>query len=228
MTVSVVVMRMGLMGYMKALGLQNNLAESIKTNNYPFSGGALLLMEHFPVYTVGIRRKDYGPEYEEKLKSLGAEFVYTNRGGLVTFHGPGQLIVYPVLNLKMFKASMRWYVESLEEVVIKLCSEYSLDCGRSPHTGVWIGNNKLCAIGVHGSKFVTTHGLALNCSTDMTWFKHIVPCGIEGKGVTSLSNELNCNITPNDVIPRFLKCFQNHFNCEFHEDKETKEKKTNN
>lgn len=214
MALSVGVVRLGLVAYTKALDIQNKFAGKVKESNLPWSGGALLLVEHPPVYTIGIRTKDYTIKDEEKLKNVGAEFVKTNRGGLITFHGPGQLVVYPILDLKRFRPSMRWYIDTLEEVVIRLCSEYSLPAARSPHTGVWIGDRKICAIGVHGSRFVTTHGLALNCSTDLSWFKHIVPCGIVGKGVTSLSAELQRSVSTDEVIPRFLESFGHQFDCQ--------------
>lgn len=213
MVANVRVVRLGLVEYMKALNIQNKFAEIVKKSYVPWDGGALLLVEHPPVYTIGIRTKDYSISDEEKLKQLGADFVKTNRGGLITFHGPGQLVAYPILNLKLFRPSMRWYVDRLEELVIRLCIKYSLPAMRSPHTGVWIGERKICAIGVHGSRFVTTHGLAINCNTDLSWYSHIVPCGIVGKGVTSLSLELNREVETKEVIPRFLECFKEQFEC---------------
>ncbi|KAF7285839.1 hypothetical protein GWI33_009812 [Rhynchophorus ferrugineus] len=174
----------------------------------------LLCLEHTPVYTVGIRAKQYGIDEEKELLQKGAEFHRTNRGGLITYHGPGQLVVYPILNLKYFKPSMKWYVCQIERTVIDLCKKFGLKAETSPHTGVWIGDNKICAIGIHGSRFITTHGLALNCNTDLSWFNHIIPCGIEGKGVTSLSRELNKNISINEVIPEFVKSFCKVFECD--------------
>lgn len=213
MAANVGVVRLGLQGYMKALSVQKKYAEKIKKSTVTWDGGALLLVEHPPVYTIGIRTKDYTIEDEEKLKLLGAEFVKTNRGGLITFHGPGQLVAYPILNLKRFRMSMRCYVDRLEEVAIRLCLKYSLPAMRSPHTGVWIGDKKICAIGVHASRFVTTHGLAINCSTDLSWFDHIVPCGVVGKGVTSLSSELGRTLDIEEVTPLFLECFRQQFDC---------------
>ncbi|CAG9772945.1 unnamed protein product [Ceutorhynchus assimilis] len=149
-----------------------------------------------------------------KTWKVGAEFYKTNRGGLITFHGPGQLVVYPILNLKHFKPSIKWYVCHLEKTIIHLCQKYGLTGETSPHTGVWIGDNKICAIGIHGSRFITTHGLALNCNTDLGWFDHIVPCGIEGRGVTSLSKELKRNVSIDEVIPEFVDSFCTIFECE--------------
>ena len=174
----------------------------------------LLLLEHEPVYTVGIRNKGYTEEDEKKLRSLGAEFWRTNRGGLITFHGPGQLVAYPVLNLKQFHTSIKWYVHEVERMVIRVCAELGIKAETSPDTGVWVGDRKICAIGIHGSRYVTTHGLALNCNTDLKWFDHIVPCGIEGKSVTSISRELDMDVTIADVLPIFRNAFSDQFECE--------------
>lgn len=171
------------------------------------------MVEHTPVYTIGIRTKHYALKEEENLRRLGAEFYKTNRGGLITFHGPGQLVVYPIINLKRFKPSIKWYVCTLEKVVIDICQQYELNAETSPHTGVWVNDKKICAIGIHGSRYVTTHGFALNCSTDLEWFSHIVPCGIEGKGVTSMSQELCRTVSPCDVLPQLINCFAKGFNC---------------
>ena len=107
----------------------------------------LLLCEHNPVYTIGIRTKDYPLDDEERLKRIGAEFYRTDRGGLITFHGPGQLVAYPILNLGNFKKSIRWYVCQLETCIIKLCKEFGIQGETSPHTGVWVRDNKIAAIG---------------------------------------------------------------------------------
>nr|CAD7437426.1 unnamed protein product [Timema bartmani] len=173
----------------------------------------LILVEHNPVYTVGIRAKEYSTDYENNLKQTGAEFYRTNRGGLVTFHGPGQLVAYPILNLKHFNPNVRWYVSQIEKTIIRTCGRLGLAAETSPLTGVWVGEKKICALGLQASRFITTHGLALNCDTDLTWFSHIVPCGIEGKGVTSLSNELKRNVTIEETLPLFLLSFSELFDC---------------
>lgn len=206
-------LKLGQMGYDSCLKLQNHLSESLKKTAVN-ECGYLIIVEHQPVYTVGIRQQDYSSLLEDKLIKLGAEFKRTNRGGLITFHGPGQLIAYPILNLKLFQPSVRWYVANLETTVLNLCKEaYSLDATTSPDTGVWIGNNKICAMGIRCSRYITTHGLALNCNTDLSWFKHIVPCGLHGKGVTSLSSIFNREISVNDVLPHFLQHFCKSFSC---------------
>ncbi|XP_054277333.1 putative lipoyltransferase 2, mitochondrial [Macrosteles quadrilineatus] len=206
---------LGRRSYKEALSIQNSVAAHIKTliSEDKTPSGTVLLVEHDPVYTVGLRTKQYTERDEEKLKQLGAEFYKTDRGGLITFHGPGQLVVYPIINLKIFKPSVKWYVSNIENVVIDICRQYGLKAETSPHTGVWVGDKKICAIGIHGSRYVTTHGFALNCSTELEWFTHIVPCGIEGKGVTSISEELGEKITPGDVLPQLIDCFAKGFNC---------------
>eukprot|EP00794_Sanderia_malayensis_P010856 gene10856-12011_t len=181
----------------------------------------LLLVEHNPVYTIGRRKTPYlglsgkeTHEIENRLRQIGAEFWTTNRGGLITFHGPGQLVCYPILNLRNYRTSIRWYINSLEEVIIKTCAEFGVFVNRTEDIGVWIEDRKIAAIGVHVSKYITSHGLALNCNTDLNWFNHIVPCGIAGKSVTSLSKELNKEITIDNVLPIFLDNLKKKFNCE--------------
>ncbi|XP_018580103.1 putative lipoyltransferase 2, mitochondrial [Anoplophora glabripennis] len=206
------VWQVGKISYSNGLKLQKHLAN---LHNGHFLCNTLLCLEHPPVYTTGIRTKQYTESEENTLKTKGAEFHRTNRGGLITFHGPGQLVVYPIINLKHFKPSVRWYVCSIEKTIIKLCNAFNLEAQTSPHTGVWIKDEKVCAIGIHASRYVTTHGLALNCNTDLTWFEHIIPCGIEGKGVTSLSKELSRDVTIEEVLPVFLNNFSEVFNCSY-------------
>ncbi|XP_024220352.1 putative lipoyltransferase 2, mitochondrial isoform X3 [Bombus impatiens] len=203
----------GRLSYRSGLKLQKILSDQHHQRVENNSCNTLILLEHDPVYTVGIRDKDYTLKDQKKLKSLGAEFFRTNRGGLITFHGPGQLVAYPILNLKDFKASIKWYVCQIEKMIIRLCAEFGIKGETSPNTGVWVNDKKICAIGIHGSRYITTHGLALNCNTDLSWFNHIIPCGIKGKGVTSISQELNINVTIQDVLPLFQNAFQNQFQC---------------
>lgn len=178
------VLRAGLTTYQQGLNLQKLLISQLTEKTENEFKNYIILTEHKPVYTIGIRTKDYTIEDEEHLKKLGADFYRTNRGGLITFHGPGQLIAYPILNLKQFKPSVRWYVCHLEKTIISLCKELGLEAGATEDTGVWIGNDKICAIGIHAKRYVTSHGIALNCNVDLKWYDHIVPCGLIGKGVT--------------------------------------------
>ncbi|XP_050538890.1 putative lipoyltransferase 2, mitochondrial isoform X2 [Daktulosphaira vitifoliae] len=208
-------LKLGRMRYDPCLQLQNQLSEKLKTCNSNHIG-YLVIVEHEPVYTIGIRKQNYKPDLEKKLTKLGAEFKYSNRGGLITFHGPGQLIAYPIINLKYFKSSVRWYVQNLEYTILNLCKEeYNLNANTSSNTGVWIDNEKICAIGIRCTRYITTHGLALNCNTDLSWFNHIVPCGLHDKGVTSLSLLLKTNLNVDDVLPLFLKHFGRTFQCDF-------------
>jgi len=216
------ILRLGIVDYRKALTLQEHLVQHTKKRlkEGKDSSDYLVLLQHSPVYTTGMRTKDYTAEEEAYLVGLGADFVRTNRGGLITFHGPGQLVAYPILNLNNYvpqanrrKAGlgMRWYVNTLEEVVIRVCAEFGLTGSRSPHTGVWLGDNKVCAMGVHSSQLVTSHGLALNANIDLSWFGRIVPCGIVGKGVTSLTNELARDVSVAEVEPYLIKHFAQQF-----------------
>lgn len=210
----ITIVRPGLISYLDGLHLQSILTQQA---NEPFQNfrNFLVLQEFHPVYTIGIRTKGYTLEDELKLTKLGAEFHRTNRGGLITFHGPGQLVAYPLLHLKQFIPSMRWFVSSLESMVIECCKHMGVsDATTTKDTGIWVNNRKICAIGIHGSRYVTTHGIALNCNNDLSWFDHIVPCGIEGKGVTSLTQELGRNLTTSEAAKVLLKRFSEVFNCD--------------
>lgn len=208
----------------KHLGLQSYnfvmaTMKQIATRKTPKGGepaeescDVILTCEHHPVYTVGIRTQDYVErKMIDNLKALSAEFEYTDRGGLITFHGPGQLVCYPVLNLKHYNISLRCYIHKLEEAIINTCKEFGIQANRTNDIGIWIGNDKVAAIGVHCKKYVTYHGLALNCNTDLSWFDHIVPCGLHGKGVTSLSKLLGHEITTEQALPVLLRNFQRVF-----------------
>ncbi|KAK6617695.1 hypothetical protein RUM44_005283 [Polyplax serrata] len=208
------VLSVGCLSYGHSLQLQKTISIKVKKKEIP---DTLIIVEHKPVYTVGIRDKSYGADEEKKLRTLGAEFYRTNRGGLITFHGPGQMVVYPILDLRNYKPSVRWYVHNLENTIIDLCAHYNIKAYTSPHTGVWVNDCKICALGIHAGQYITTHGLALNCNIDLSWFKHIVPCGIEGKFVTSLSEQLNQDIEIKTVVPNFLKMFSKLFDCQIYD-----------
>lgn len=205
----------GRTSYAKGLQLQAVLAGRHHQSQDPAEDhDTLLIVEHTPVYTIGIRTRDYSDADIKLLKATGAEFHKTNRGGLITFHGPGQLVAYPIINLKHYRCSIKWYVHALENCIINLCKKYyGLPAAMSPYTGIWINDKKVCAIGIHGSRFITTHGLALNCNVDLTWFDNIVPCGIKDKGVTSISQETKKDVGIEAVTPQFVKTFCDTFNC---------------
>lgn len=206
--------KLGRMPYLAAWELQKRTAMQVMNNVRCAMepGHRLLLVEHDPVYTTGLRKDDYTPEVEAELRQTGADFHRTNRGGLITFHGPGQLTAYPILHLRSFSPGIKWYVCALERTVIRTLRALGITAQTSPHTGVWVGDNKICALGLQG-RHVTTHGLGLNCNTDLCWFDHIVPCGIPDKGVTSVSRELGREVTIQEVEPYFLEAFSEIFNC---------------
>ncbi|ESO86406.1 hypothetical protein LOTGIDRAFT_235450 [Lottia gigantea] len=215
------VINLGRMGYMGAFDIQNRykrMHQEEMEGKSTQAQNVLLLVEHNPVYTVGVRGQGYTLQDEERLRKLGAEFYHTNRGGLITFHGPGQLVAYPVLNLCNFitRPSLPWYVSALENTIINTCKKFGITAEASTvNRGVWVNDRKIAAIGVNRSRIVTTHGCSLNCNTDLEWFKHIDPCGIEDKEVTSLSKEVDTNITIEKAIAPFLSSFQESFDCDF-------------
>ncbi|KAL8598803.1 hypothetical protein ACOMHN_015382 [Nucella lapillus] len=212
------VINLGRLGFLEACDIQMRYArphlDEIAGRPNAVGHNTILLVEHSPVYTVGLRTKDYDQIEERRLKNLGAEFYRTNRGGLITFHGPGQLVAYPILNLRHFEPSIRKYVASLELTLIDTCRRFGIQARTTEHTGVWVGDKKIAAIGVHASRFVTTHGVSLNCNPDLGWFRHIVPCGIPGKEVTSLTEQLGVDTPIKKVVAPFLASFQQQFDCE--------------
>ena len=188
---------------------------SILTENH------LLLVEHPPVFTLGKSGKiDHLLLKEEVLKSKGIAFFKTNRGGDITFHGPGQLVGYPILDLDNFFTDIHKYLRYLEEIIIKTLSDFGINSARSDgETGVWLDLDtpfarKICAMGVRASRWVTMHGFALNINTDLSYFDYIVPCGIQGKGVTSIAKELKREVDPSIVKAAVLKHFSEVFEVE--------------
>ena len=181
--------RLGTVAYLPTWELQDELAEQRRSRRI---GDRLLLLEHFPVYTIG-RGGDEANllATPDRLRQIGAEFHRIDRGGDVTFHGPGQLVAYPIVELRD-PLDLRRYVRSLEAAVIATASAFGVSAERLDGlTGVWVeGTRKLAAIGVRVRRGVTTHGLALNVNTDLRWFAEMIPCGIADKEVTSLGTEL--------------------------------------
>ncbi|MCW1734807.1 lipoyl(octanoyl) transferase LipB [Anaerorudis cellulosivorans] len=168
----------------------------------------LILCEHPHVITLGKHgNSDNLLLPVENLRKRGVEFFYTDRGGDITYHGPGQLVVYPIFDLNAFEMGLKSYIFNLEEVIIRLLNDYGIKAERmSGATGVWLGADsdknvrKICAIGVRSSHFVTMHGLALNVNTDLSYFSLINPCGFTEKGVTSIQKELNSGCLKMDEI----------------------------
>jgi lipoyl(octanoyl) transferase len=187
-----------------------------QTTNY------LLFVEHPPVYTLG---KSGHEEHilidEEGMAARGVQFFRTNRGGDITFHGPGQLVGYPILDLEKFRTDLGWYLRSLEEVGIRVLADYGIRSDRSPgETGIWIEagvkgrERKICAMGVRCSRWITMHGFALNVNTDLSWFGDIIPCGIRGKAVTSLEKELGRAVDQAEVKEKWKARFAEVFGVE--------------
>ena len=189
----------------------------LQTPNY------LLLVQHPHVYTLG---KSGDLKHllltETQLEARGASFYKINRGGDITYHGPGQLVGYPILDLENFFTDIHKYLRFLEEAIILTLADYGLESGRSMgETGVWLGAGtpqarKICAMGVRASRWVTMHGFALNVNVDLDYFNNIVPCGIRGKAVTSMNVELGVEkVNDSEVKERVLKHFAALFECQF-------------
>lgn len=203
---------MGIVNYLDALKLQERLIAARKSHKIP---DTLLSLQHPPTYTLGKRRTDHNllvPESD--LGKMGAELYYTQRGGDITFHGPHQAILYPIISLRDIGLGARKYVEKLELTMIELASLYGARAcpGQSGETGVWVGDRKIGAIGVRISNGITSHGLAFNINPDLNYFKHIVPCGIEDKEVTSLKRETDMVLPTEEVIEdQLISCFVTQF-----------------
>lgn len=179
----------------------------------------LILCEHNPVYTLGKSGKDSHLLVDQMfLQDHGISYFKINRGGDITYHGPGQLVVYPILDLEFFYTDIHRYIRSLEEAVIRTLSDYEIEAYRiAGFTGVWTGSDparKICAIGVHMSRWVSMHGLAFNINTEISYFDHIVPCGIDqaGMNVTSIARELQKNVDFVQVKSNFVRHFTEIFN----------------
>lgn len=192
---------LGLVPYGPTWELQDELAEQRRRAT---TGDRLLLLEHRPVYTTG-RGGDEANliASRDRLRALGAEFHRIDRGGDITFHGPGQIVAYPIVALHD-PLDLRRYVRALEQAVIATAASFGVGADRVEGLpGVWVaGERKVAAVGVRVRRGVTTHGLALNVSTDLAWFDEMIPCGVRGKGVTTLSAELGQPVAVGDVAPR--------------------------
>ncbi|CAH9132104.1 unnamed protein product [Cuscuta epithymum] len=207
------VWKLGTFNYLEALKLQEKLAsdrKSLKIND------TLLSLQHPPTYTLGKRRTDHNLLIpQSKLEAIGAKLHYTQRGGDITFHGPRQAILYPIISLREFGLGARKYVEKLELTMVELALKYGVKAEggkRVGETGVWVGDRKIGAIGVQISSGITSHGLAFNVDPDLNYFKNIVPCGIVDKEVTSLKREAKVELPGEDVIEEeLISCFTRLF-----------------
>lgn len=216
------ILDLGLIDYKEAWEKQTQLHHDLVQQKRTDSGKAipnsLIICQHPPVFTMGKSGKeDHIVWDDEERRRKGIEYYQINRGGDITYHGPGQLVVYPIFDLDMFFRDVHRYVRSLEEAVIRTLSDFEITGIRvNEYTGVWIDDEpkrKICAIGVHLSRWVSMHGLALNVNTDLTHFNGIVPCGIadDDKTVTSMSKELGKSVDIQVVSQRIIHHFKDIF-----------------
>lgn len=192
--------------YKNGLVLQEIAFEKVRNREYD---GILLILEHKPVYTIGT-----GGGWENilcpaaELEQKGIDIEEINRGGNITFHGPGQLVAYPIFNLEMLKKDVQWYVDSLEEAVIKTLGEYGLSGSRKPkYRGVWVEDEKISALGIYLKRWVSMHGLSFNVNVDKTYFNLINPCGIKEFGVACLSDYIE-DIEITEVKKKLIRNFE--------------------
>ena len=205
----IIVKNLGLLDFEKTFHIQKDLQNQIietklnnrKNNLNSITPNFLLFVEHNHVYTLGNSGNENNLIFDKKrLEEMGIKYHKTNRGGDITYHGPGQLVCYPILDLENFYRDIHKYLRDLEDVVINTLDYFNISAsGNSKETGVWLDvgtpeERKICAMGIKVSRWVTMHGLALNVNTNLSYFNGIVPCGISEKGVTSISNELNKTI----------------------------------
>ncbi|MGH9238092.1 MAG: lipoyl(octanoyl) transferase LipB [Vicinamibacterales bacterium] len=204
--------RLGLVPYGEALNRQRELVEERRAGRIP---DLLVLLQHPPVITLGVKG-DGGRSNvlvsTERLAELGIDVSETGRGGDVTYHGPGQIVGYPILDLRPDRCDVHRYVRDLEDVMIRVCADYGVEAGRiNGLTGAWVGNEKIGAIGVRISRWITSHGFAFNVSTNLAEFQLIIPCGITDHGVTSLENAAGRTIAISEaedrIIARFTEVF---------------------
>jgi lipoyl(octanoyl) transferase len=226
---NVILTDLGLKDYKDTWDFQEQLFQDIvkvkidkRTNSELTTDNHFVFVEHPHVYTLG-KSGDMSNLLlnENQLEKKGAKFYKINRGGDITYHGPGQIVGYPILDLENFFTDIHKYLRLLEETIILTLAEYGLNATRSVgETGVWLDVNtpfarKICAMGVRASRWVTMHGFALNVNVDLGYFDHIIPCGIKGKAVTSLHSELNKEVDINEVKTYIMKHFMNLFEANF-------------
>lgn len=210
-------MNLGRQNFYDTWQLQKQVFEKVGAGNAP---GSIILVEHPSTFTFGkTSQKKHLLITAEQLQEKQIQVYDIDRGGDITFHGPGQLVCYPILNLNFFAKDLHWYLRSLEEVVILTLEKYKISAVRKQHpdpqknyTGVWVNDEKICAIGVKVSHWITMHGLALNVSTDLKFFDFIVPCGIYDKKVTSMEKLLHFNVNIQEVSETFKSNFEHVFN----------------
>ena len=196
---------LGRMDYLTALALQERIVERKQRGTL---GDVLLFVEHPHVYTLG-----RGGKLSNVLAAFDVSVIRTSRGGDVTYHGPGQMVVYPLIDLRSkLRKDVHRYLRNLESSAIRTLEDFGLGAiRRPPHTGIWIGNGKIAAIGIAVRRGITCHGLALNVKVDLSYFNRIVPCGLTWAGVTSMEKELGAGVSIADVRDKFLRHFAELF-----------------
>ena len=206
------VRRLGVVGYEEALALQRRLVEERKAERVP---DLLLLLQHPPVITLGVKGDGGRANIvatPERLDALGISIHETGRGGDVTYHGPGQIVGYPIVDLRPDRCDVHRYVRDVEDVMIRVCADYGVRAGRIKGlTGAWVEAEKIGAIGVRISRWITSHGFAFNVSTDLDHFRLIVPCGIGDRGVTSLEKAARRRVSIAEVEDAFVRRFAETF-----------------
>ncbi len=211
------VIDLGVIAYEPACALQREVVDARKTGAIP---DVLLLCEHPHVITLGRNGKRENLRAgDRRLAQMNVEFHHTDRGGDITYHGPGQIVGYPILDLAEHRRDIRWYVEQLEEMMIRATADFGLAAHRSDAShGVWLdaptGEEKLAALGVHLSRWVSSHGFAYNVSADLRYFDLIVPCGIAGKGATSLERALGRKVPLDQIRDGLVAHFASVFERE--------------
>jgi lipoyl(octanoyl) transferase len=191
------------LNYKDTLKIQQDLREKIALNK---SDDSLIIVEHDHVYTLG---KNANPN---NILNVNCKVVQTDRGGDVTYHGPGQLVIYPIFNLKKKNIGVKSYVQKIEKIIQLTLDDFNID-SHVPfkETGVWTNNKKIASIGIHVSRGVTMHGFAINVTTDLSYFDHIISCGIQGVEMTSIEKELGKKIPMNDIKTAVVKYFNQQF-----------------
>ncbi|MGQ9631549.1 MAG: lipoyl(octanoyl) transferase LipB [bacterium] len=207
---SLVYRDLGLIGYDEAYSLQRELVERRARGEIE---DTLLLLEHLPVFTLGRNgAREHILADDSVLRREGIAVREADRGGDVTYHGPGQIVGYPIISLKDRRLGVKGYIRRLEEILISVCRDYGVDAGRIPGlTGVWVGEEKIAAIGIGARKWITYHGFALNVDPYLEHFKLIVPCGIRDKGVTSLAELLGRDVNIDEVKSKIEDSFLSEF-----------------
>jgi len=205
----------GLIGYGEGLVLQEKAFDKVVSGK---ADGILLLLEHKPVFTIGRSGGKENLLVDEKyLKTAGIELYETNRGGNITYHGPGQIVAYPIFNLSKWKKDLQWYVSCLEEVIIQVLKDYNIKAGRKPkYRGVWVADKKIAAIGIAAERWITMHGFAFNVKVDKSHFELINPCGIKEFSVASLDDYVE-DVDFREVVKKTKEKFSIIFEADFDE-----------